>query len=68
MNEQSWDKRQRLLKQYKRRFLLILGKRFMGFLVHPIKTLAYLRDKRLLLSSGLFDGSYYLQQNPDLFD
>ncbi len=56
-----------IVKNYKRKFPLIATKRFFEFIISPGKSIRYIKEKRLLKKSGLFDERYYLQKNPDLY-
>jgi len=58
--------RHELLSSYRKKKPLILFKRGLGFLIHPVRALRYLREKRDLLRSGLFDEEYYLRNNEDV--
>lgn len=59
--------RNKLLLQYRRRKPLIILKRILEFFTSPIKTIRYIKDKKIVLNSGLFDEDYYLKTNPDLY-
>ncbi|ADK79809.1 glycosyltransferase [Sediminispirochaeta smaragdinae] len=59
--------REELVEAYRRRRFLRISKRFLTLCVRPRKMFRYLREKKLLTRSAIFDENYYLRKNPDLY-
>lgn len=60
------DQREKVITKHKRLKIFRGIRRLFGFIKHPRKSRQYYRDAKLIINSGLFDESYYLNENIEL--